>query len=73
MLLYDNTSVKKNHHNFLRVMIFVIYYKVWKKVGIEYLCYLTFTFFKFSLKTLYLEIVSDIKHFPFFFCKTIFI
>ena len=33
---------KKGNHNFMKVMIFVIYYKGEKKMGSEYLCHLTF-------------------------------
>ena len=61
MLLHDTINVKKkSHHNFIRVMIFVIYYKGEKKVGNENLCHLTFTLSKFILKSfLFLEMVSD--------------
>ena len=53
-------SKKKSHHNFIKVVIFVIYYKGVKKVCSGYLSHLTFTLSKFTLKNfIFLEIVSD--------------
>ena len=68
MLLHDTIGVKKNHHNFIKVVIFVINYKGEKKVNSEYLCHLTFTIFKFILKSfLFLENMSMIS--PYIFLK----
>ena len=51
---------KKSHHNFIKVVIFVIYYKGVKKVRSWYLSHLTFTLSKFTLKNfIFLEMVSD--------------
>ena len=51
---------KKSHHNFIRIVIFVIYYKGVKKVISGYLCHLTFTLSKFTFKNfLFLKIVSN--------------
>ena len=56
---------KKIHHNFLRVVIFDIYFKGGKKVGCRYLCHLTFMLSKFTLKNfIFLEMVYDIMVSP---------
>ena len=37
--LYITGVKKKNYHNFIKVVIFVIYYNGWNKVGNGYLCH----------------------------------
>ena len=68
VLLYDTTSIKKKrHHNFIRIIIFVIYYKIGKKMGSKYLYHLIFTLFKFTLKNfLFLKMISEIMMSPTF-------
>ena len=49
---------KISYYNFIRIVIFVIYYKREKKVDSKYLCHLTFILFKFNIKNfLFLEIM----------------
>ena len=65
---------KKSHHNFIRVATFVIYYKGGKRVGNEYLCHLTFTIFKFTLKNfIFLEMMYIMVSLNIFFLKIILI
>ena len=60
VLLHDTRCQKKSYYNFIRVVIFIIYYKGWEKIGNKYLCHLIFTLSKFTFKNfLFLEIVSD--------------
>ena len=56
----NTTNLKNNNYNFIRIMIFVIYYKRGKKVDYEYLYHLIFIFFKFIFKNfIFFKIVSD--------------
>ena len=66
MLLHDITSVKKSHYNCIREVIFVMYCKERNKMCNEYLCHLTFTFSKFTLKNFifFIMMYDVIKYFP---------